>query len=98
MVSGGRPPPFLTSALDGGEWSASRRGGFISVERVPGNHWIGGWVGPSSGIDDAGKRKTTCICRESNSGNPAHSMLSKECVGCSYICNHTVEEQCYTLQ
>jgi hypothetical protein len=36
----------LTLALDGGEWSASRPGRFTPRERVPGTHWIGGWVGP----------------------------------------------------
>jgi len=30
---------FLTSALDGGGWSASHPGLF-----TPGTHWIGGWV------------------------------------------------------
>jgi hypothetical protein len=36
----------LTSALDGGEWSASRPGRFTPRERAPGTHWIRGWVGP----------------------------------------------------
>jgi len=36
---------FLTSALDGGEWSASRSGRFIPTERAAGTHWIGGWFG-----------------------------------------------------
>jgi hypothetical protein len=36
----------LTSALDGGEWSASCPGSFTPRERAPGTHWIGGWVGP----------------------------------------------------
>jgi hypothetical protein len=36
----------LTSALDGGEWSASRPGRFTPRERALGTHWIGGWVGP----------------------------------------------------
>jgi hypothetical protein len=35
---------FLTSALDGSEWSASRPGRFTPRERVPGTNWIGGWV------------------------------------------------------
>jgi hypothetical protein len=35
---------FLISALDGGEWSASRPGRFTPRERVRGTHWIGGWV------------------------------------------------------
>jgi hypothetical protein len=32
---------FLTSALVGGEWSASRPGRFTSEERAPGTHWVG---------------------------------------------------------
>jgi len=35
---------FLTVALEGGEWSASRPGRFTPRERVPSTHWIGGWV------------------------------------------------------
>jgi hypothetical protein len=42
----------LTSALAGGEWSASRPGRFTPGERAPGTHWIGGWVDPSAGLDD----------------------------------------------
>jgi hypothetical protein len=30
----------LISALDGGEWSASRPGRFTPRERAPGTHWI----------------------------------------------------------
>jgi len=37
---------FLTSALDGGEWSASRPSRLPPRERAPASHWIGGWVGP----------------------------------------------------
>jgi hypothetical protein len=48
---------FLTSALAGGEWSASRPGRFTPSERDPGTRWIGGWVGPSAGLDDVEKRK-----------------------------------------
>jgi hypothetical protein len=42
---------FLISALFGGEWSASRPGRLTPGERVPCNHWIGGWVGPRTGLD-----------------------------------------------
>jgi hypothetical protein len=35
---------FLTSALDGGEWSVSSPGRLNSRERVPGTHWRGGWA------------------------------------------------------
>jgi hypothetical protein len=43
--------PFLTLALDGVERLASRPGRFILVERIPGTHVIGGWVGPRAGLD-----------------------------------------------
>jgi hypothetical protein len=46
----GVAPPFLTSALDGGEWSASRPGRFTSQKESPGNLWIGGWLGPRVGL------------------------------------------------
>jgi hypothetical protein len=48
---------FLTSALDGGEWSASRPCRFTTRERAPGTHWIGGWVDPQASLDDMEKRK-----------------------------------------
>jgi hypothetical protein len=35
---------FLTLALDGREWPDSCTGRFNPRERVPDNHWIGGWV------------------------------------------------------
>jgi len=41
----------LTSALDGGEWSASRPSRFTPRERAPSTHWIGGWVGPRAVLD-----------------------------------------------
>jgi hypothetical protein len=43
---------FLTSALAGSEWSASRPGRF-----TPGTHWIGGWVDPRAYLDEVEKRK-----------------------------------------
>jgi hypothetical protein len=48
---------FLTSALFGGEWLTSRPGRFTPGERVPGTHWVGGWVDPRTGLDDVEKRK-----------------------------------------
>jgi hypothetical protein len=47
---------FLTSALDGGDWSPSRPDPFIPRERGPSIHWIGGWVGPRAGLDTVMKR------------------------------------------
>jgi hypothetical protein len=49
---------LLTSALVGGEWSASRIGRFIPVERAAGTYWIGGWMGSSTGLDDVRKLLT----------------------------------------
>jgi hypothetical protein len=49
--SGGMPPAFLTSALDGGEWPTSRTGLFTSGKKVLGTHWIRGLVGPRACLD-----------------------------------------------
>jgi hypothetical protein len=58
---------FLTSALDGGEWSASRPGCFTPKERSPGTHWIGGWVCPRALLDAVMKRQIsspfTLLCK-----------------------------------
>jgi len=48
---------FLTSELDGGEWSASLPGHFTPRQRAPGTHWIGGLVDPRAGLHTAAKRK-----------------------------------------
>jgi hypothetical protein len=48
----------LTSALDGGEWSASHTGRFTPRERAPCTHWIGGWVGPRAVLDVVVKRNS----------------------------------------
>jgi hypothetical protein len=56
----------LTSALDGGEWSASRPGRFTPRERASGTHWIRGWVGPRAVLEAVVKRKIPSSRRESN--------------------------------
>jgi hypothetical protein len=48
---------FLTSALNGDEWSASRPSSFTPGEIAPSSHWIGGWVGLRASLDDVEKRK-----------------------------------------
>jgi hypothetical protein len=55
--TGGIPLSFLTSALDGGEWSASHPCRFTPGERVPGTHCTGGWVGPRGGLDAVERKK-----------------------------------------
>jgi hypothetical protein len=48
---------FLTSALAGGERSASRPSHITHRERATGTHWTGGWVGPRARLDDVKNRK-----------------------------------------
>jgi hypothetical protein len=48
---------FLTSALAGGEWPASRSRHFTPGERAPRTYWIGGSVGPRASLDDVEKTK-----------------------------------------
>jgi hypothetical protein len=66
---------FLTSALVGVEWSASRPGPYIARERAPGTPWIGGRVGPRAGLDDV--EKTTFLALPGlelrSHGRPARS-------------------------
>jgi hypothetical protein len=57
---------FLTSALAGVEWSASRPGRFTLGKTAPDIHWIGGWVGPRAGLDDV-ERENFLPYRDSNS-------------------------------
>jgi hypothetical protein len=61
---------FLTSALDGGEWSASQPALFTPRERAPGTHWIGGWVGSRAVLDAVVKRKIASFRRKSNPRPP----------------------------
>jgi hypothetical protein len=69
---------LLTSALDGGEWWASRTGRFTPRERAAGIHWIGGWVGSRAGMDTMTKRKKSHHCprRELNPSRPARSLVT----------------------
>jgi hypothetical protein len=64
-----------TSALAGGEWSASRPGRFTPGERAPVIQWIERWVGPRTGFDDVERRKILPLLRlELRSlGRPARS-------------------------
>jgi hypothetical protein len=61
---------FLTSALDGGEPSASRPDRFTPRVKAPGTHWTGGWVGSRVVLDAVVKRKTRSPRRESNLRTP----------------------------
>jgi hypothetical protein len=60
----------LTSALDGGERSASRHGRFTPRETAPGTLWTGGWVGLRAVLEAVVKRKIPSPCRESKLKTP----------------------------
>jgi hypothetical protein len=69
--SGGIAPTHsLTSALDAGEWSASRPGRFTPKEGSPFTHYIGGWVGPRASLDTVVKRNIPSPRWESNPRTP----------------------------
>jgi hypothetical protein len=62
---------FSTSALDGGECSASRPGrAFTRGERTPSTHCTGRWVGPRAGLDTGARGKILCPRRGSNPDRP----------------------------
>jgi hypothetical protein len=67
---------FLTSAMVGGEWSASRPGRFTPGERAPGIYWIGDWMGPRFGLDNVEKRKLLSLpeLELRRLGRPAQSL------------------------
>jgi hypothetical protein len=67
----------LISALDGGEWSASRPAPFTPRERAPGTHWIGGWVGPRACLVSVVKRKILSPRRGSNPRTPIVQLLAQ---------------------
>jgi hypothetical protein len=49
---------FLTSALAGGEWSASCPCHFMPRKKALHTHCTGCWVDPRAGLDDMEKRKS----------------------------------------
>jgi hypothetical protein len=55
--SGNIAPPFLTSALYGGEWSVSLSRRFILGETTPGTNCVEGWVGRRARLDAMDKEK-----------------------------------------
>jgi hypothetical protein len=54
---------LLTSAVVGGEWSASCHRCFIPGEGASLTHWIGGWVDPRASLDDVEKWKFLTLQR-----------------------------------
>jgi hypothetical protein len=73
----------LTSALDGGEWSASHPSSFTSRERTSSTHWTGGWAGPRNGLDTASKRKIPSPHQELNPNRPIVQPIDAFMAWCS---------------
>jgi hypothetical protein len=71
----------LTSALEGGEWSASRPCRFTSRERSLGTHWTGGCVGPRSVLDAMVKREIPNLRRELNPRTPTDQPVAQRYTG-----------------
>jgi hypothetical protein len=67
----------LTSALGGGEWSASHPSRFTPRVRAPGTHWIRAWVDPRTILDAVVKRKIPSPRRESNPRTPIVQPLAQ---------------------
>jgi hypothetical protein len=68
---------FLTSALDGGEWSAPRPGRALPHGKDPGTHYTGGWVGLKAGLDTEARGKILCPCRGSNPDRPVVQSVAR---------------------
>jgi hypothetical protein len=64
---------FLTSALNGGEWSASRPGRVYPRKMTPCTHCIGGWVGLRAGLDTEARGKNPLPLPASNPSRPVCS-------------------------
>jgi hypothetical protein len=75
--SGDRLHAFLTSAVDGGEWSVSRFGRLAPEKEHPVS--IGyerGWAPEPAGMNGMARRKNHSPCQESNIGLPARSLVT----------------------
>jgi hypothetical protein len=78
---------FLTSALVGGEWSASHPGHFNLGKIATGTEWVWSWLGPRASLDGMGKRKFLALLKLKHRplGRPVHDQsLQWLCYPVSY--------------
>jgi hypothetical protein len=94
------------SATFGSEWSASCPSCFTSGEGAPGTHWIGGWVGPRTSLDNMKKKRSypcwdlypvtipTVLswhsCSICNYKKHERSIYRMSCSGCDCLCGLVV--------
>jgi hypothetical protein len=71
---------FLTSVLDGGEWSASHPGRVLAPGKdpPPHTHWTEGWVGPRACLDTEARQKSFRFCRWSNLDHPVVQSAARQ--------------------
>jgi hypothetical protein len=71
---------FLTSVLDGGDWSDSRPGRHIPKYRVLSIQSIRGWVGPAAGLGVVTERKYPFLAPDENliPSRPACSLVTTQ--------------------
>jgi hypothetical protein len=68
---------FLTSALDGGDWSDSRSDRFPARQRALITYKTGGWMGPRSVLGAVENRKISSLWREQNSDSSLIEALTR---------------------
>lgn len=76
MGGEGITPPYLSTGLDEGEWTASCHCHLTSRNRALNNYWIWGWVDPRASLDSTEERKSSCPCQKSKPGCPARSLVA----------------------
>jgi hypothetical protein len=54
-------PRIFDLGITGAEWSASRLGLCTLRDIAPGTHWIGGWFGPRTGLDNLERTETLAL-------------------------------------
>ena len=57
-------------------------GRFTPVKRVPGTHWVVGWVGPRAGLAVLGNRQVSFPCWDPNPRRPIHSLVTTLSIPC----------------
>jgi hypothetical protein len=68
---------FTTSALDEGDWSASRPVHDLAQGKDPGTHCTEGWVGPRGGLNTEVRGKILLPLPGIDSQSPGHPVHSQ---------------------
>jgi hypothetical protein len=81
---------FLTSALDGGEWSVSRPGRALPRGKDPPVPIVqeAGWA--SAGLDTVVRGKILCLCQGSNRDRPVAQSVVRHCTDWAWEDNPSI--------